>query len=288
LRVGILGDLHIGAPQSKWRDAATLLRQLAPELDALILCGDTTEELNPYPETFSYMGRDRYALQAHIKQILEYFIKQISKVVNKVLFLRGNHDDRLLNHYPLVEDYAVLQSRFGRVVILHGHQTNLSKYGLKYGWGVQAGRELKAHLELEHYCGIKLAPTDYLILGHCHVAYSDTHAKVYSPGCWVGNYRNRNTGWYLLVDDEAPTASPRTFIRLIRRIGLTAHTTCDCKQPHQRKKTHSNTREVTEACPICGTVLTPTHCGKAGCTRPLRGEDTFSCKRHRPQFRFWE
>ncbi len=280
MRVGVLSDLHIGAPQSNWHDAAALIQSIAPELDAIVLSGDITEELNPYPKTRALMNHNLNSLKLRIRQELNRFVEMISENISKILFLRGNHDDRLLNQCPLVEDYAVLHSKFGRIIILHGHQTNLSKYGLRHGWGVQAGRQLKASLALEHSCGIKLKSTDYLIVGHCHVAYCDIHTKIYSPGCWLGSYRNRNTGWYLLIDDEVQAASPRSFIQLKRKEGLSAKKTCECGLLSQTK--------ADGACPVCQTEFTTSKCGKEGCSRPLRGEDPRLCKKHQPHFKFWE
>ncbi|MHA1649193.1 MAG: metallophosphoesterase family protein, partial [Candidatus Helarchaeota archaeon] len=107
MRVGVLSDLHIGAPQSNWHDAAALIQSIAPELDAIVLSGDITEELNPYPKTRALMNHNLNSLKLRIRQELNRFVEMISENISKILFLRGNHDDRLLNQCPLVEDYAV-------------------------------------------------------------------------------------------------------------------------------------------------------------------------------------
>jgi predicted phosphodiesterase len=278
VKVGILGDLHIGSIYSKWSDAAALIKNIARDLDALIIVGDVTEELNPYPKTLSYVADDREKLKSKIQRLLNQFLNAIGGAINRVAFLRGNHDDQVLNNCSLVEDYAVLHSQFGRVVVLHGHQTNLSQYGLKLGWGVQAGRALKNQLELEQFAGIQLQASDYLIVGHCHVVYSDIQAKIYSPGCWVGNYSNRNVGWYILIDDETFN-SPKAFIRVRRKPNLAYSATCKCG--------YSPLTQDSLVCPVCNRELTP-RCGKSYCDRPLRGEEEMVCKKHNGVYRFWE
>ncbi|NVM29404.1 MAG: metallophosphoesterase family protein [Candidatus Helarchaeota archaeon] len=278
MKVCLLSDLHIGSPQSKWRDAATLINRMAPDLDAIILIGDITEELNPYPKTLAFAKNDPNSLKQRILTALDQFIEKISEYVNKTVFLRGNHDDQVLNRCSIVENHAVLRSKFGRIIVLHGHQTNLTRYGLKLGWGVQSGRELKNNLKLEHSAGIELEATDYIIVGHCHVAYSDALTKIFSPGCWVGNYSNRNTGWYVLIDDEEAD-SPQSFIQMKRKANLYYRKQCECGFNHL-----TNDALI---CPACKQETTP-RCGMYDCNRPLRGEEVKTCKRHHASFRFWE
>lgn len=278
MKVGLLSDLHIGSPQSNWRDAASLINRIAPDHDIIILMGDITEELNPYPKTLATTQKDNTSLKWRIKNDLDQFREEVSENINRIVLLQGNHDDQILNQCSMVEPYAVLRSNFGRVVVLHGHQTNLTKYGLKYGWGVEAGRELKNNLNREHNAGIELENTDYLIVGHCHVAYSDPHTKIYSPGCWVGDYTNRNTGWFITINDEN-TDSPKSFIRMKRKKNLQYKKTCECG--------YSNLTRDSLRCPICKKELTP-RCGRSDCDRPLRGEEIRICKRHRNNVRFWE
>ena len=143
MKVGILSDLHIGHPNSKYQDAANIINNIAMDLDAVIINGDLTEEINYYPETISSAENDREILKSRIRTSLENFSGLISNHIDKILYLRGNHDGQIINSNPIVENYALLESDFGRIIIFHGHQTNLSKYGIKYGWGVEAGRELK-------------------------------------------------------------------------------------------------------------------------------------------------
>ena len=278
MKVGLLSDLHIGSPQSKWGDAATLINRIAPDLDALILMGDITEELNPYSQTLNLGKGDQ--LKKRIENVLDQFVDKVSEYINKIVFLRGNHDDQLLNKCSLVEPYAILRSQFGRIIVLHGHLTNLTTYGLNLGWGIQAGRALKKNVETEYNCGIKLKTTDYLIVGHCHVAYADPHNKIYSPGCWVGVYQNRNTGWYILINDEG-IDSPKTMIQMRRNVPSRYHIKrCKCGF-------HKLTKDDLY-CPVCGVELTP-KCGKTNCQRPLRGEEKLICKKHNnPTLKFYE
>ncbi|HUX99406.1 MAG TPA: metallophosphoesterase [Candidatus Deferrimicrobium sp.] len=278
MKVGLLSDLHIGSPDSKWRDAAFLIKQIAPDLDAIIIIGDMTEELNPYPKTLASAKNDNEVLKVRIQNCLDQFIENLADYMNRIVFLRGNHDDQVLNNISLVEPYAILRTNFGRIVILHGHQTNLSKYGLKHGWGVQSGRELKSSLELEHSSGVQLDITDYIIVGHCHVAYADSHTKIYSPGCWVGQYSNRNTGWYIIINDEE-TDSPQEFIQMRRKDTRYYKKTCECGF---NKLTNDDLY-----CPNCHKETTP-KCAIATCNRPLRGEEGKVCKTHGETSRFWE
>ncbi len=278
MKIGLLSDLHIGSPQSKWRDAAALLNQIAPDLDALILVGDITEELNPYSQTLALAKNDERILKRRIQGALDQFVAKVSKSINRIVFLRGNHDAQLLNRCSIVEPYAILRSKFGRIIVLHGHQTNLTRYGLRLGWGVESGRELKNNLHREHSSGVKLESTDFIIVGHCHVAYRDVHTKIYSPGCWVGDYSNRNTGWYILIDDES-TDSPDAIIQLKRKANLYYQHTCACGFTQL-------TIDDLE-CPACHRELTP-RCTKATCNRPLRGEEARICKIHTLDLRFYE
>ncbi|MBW1932601.1 MAG: metallophosphoesterase [Candidatus Helarchaeota archaeon] len=279
MRVGLLSDLHIGAPLSKWQDAAKLINRLTPDLDAFILLGDVTEEVNPYRQTLNLAKNDATRLKKRIQSALEQFLDRVSGNIHRLVFIRGNHDDQLLNRCQIVEPYAILRSKFGRIVALHGHLTNLTRYGLKFGWGVQAGRQLKSNLEEERHCGINLEPTDFLLIGHCHVAYADHQTQVYSPGCWIGDYRNRNTGWYILIDDES-VDSPQTFIQLKRQVP---------RSYHQRNCSCGYNKLTPDAlyCPACGTDLMP-KCERVSCQRPLRGEELHICKRHRSSHRYYE
>ena len=277
MKVGLLSDLHIGSPQSKWSDAATLINRIAPHLDVVIINGDITEELNPYPKTLN-SPKENEDLPSRIEKRLNQFLDKVSEHKNRILFLRGNHDDQILNRCSLVERYAILRSNFGRIIVLHGHQTNLTKWGKKLGWGVQAGRALKYYLADEQYCGIELEATDYIIVGHCHVAYRDHYSKVYSPGCWVGDYSNRNTGWYIIINDEE-TDSPKSFIQMRRWDNISHKKKCKCG--------FNNLNNDDLYCPACKKDLLP-RCKDPDCNRPLRGEENKICKIHTPDLRFYE
>ncbi|MBD3230824.1 MAG: hypothetical protein GF329_21785 [Candidatus Lokiarchaeota archaeon] len=177
----------------------------------------------------------------------------------------------------MVENIAILRSKLGRIITLHGHQTSLSQYGSGRGWGVEAGRKLKTNLEKEYYTEVKLLPEDILIVGHCHVVYYDHTAKIYSPGCWIGNYENRNVGWYILIDDES-FDEPEEGIQL-KRINKNYRRTCECGYKYL-----SNDDLY---CPKCKKKTTPI-CARRGCNRPLRGEDLRTCKKCKtPDFHFY-
>lgn len=278
MKVGLLSDLHIGSPESKWRAAATLINQIAPDLDAVIISGDITEELNPYPKTLAFAKNNNVLLKSRIENALNQFIDKVSDYKNRIVFLRGNHDDQILNRCSIVESFAILRSNFGRVVVLHGHLTNLTKWGLKFGWGVEAGRKLKHTLADEHSCGIELESTDYIIVGHCHVAYSDPHEKIFSPGCWVGNYRNRNVGWYIVMNDEEGD-SPKAFIQMKRKSNRSYIRKCSCG--------FNNLKNNALYCPKCKKEIM-SRCQKLNCNRPLRGEEDRVCKIHNSNFRYFE
>lgn len=276
MKLGILSDLHIGHPNSKYKDAANIINSIAPNLDAVIINGDLTEEINYYPETISSAENDREILKSKIRTSLENFSGLISNHIDKIVYLRGNHDGQIINSNPIVENYALLESEFGRIIIFHGHQTNLSTYGQKVGWGIEAGRLLKKSIASEHYVGTKLEVEDFIIIGHCHVAYYDRNAKIFSPGCWVGNYENNNVGWYILINDE-DFDTPAEGIRL-KRINKTYRNICRCGYEYL---TNNDLY-----CPQCNKDVGP-KCTK--CDRPLRGEEVRKCKNcEKKEFNFYE
>lgn len=278
MKAALLSDLHIGASKSKWKDAARLITRIAPDLDVILIVGDITEELNPYQHTLN-LSRNFETHRKRVQNGLNQFIAKISDYSNRIVFLKGNHDDLLLNNFSLVQTYAVLRSPFGRIIAIHGHLTNLTKFGLRYGWGIEAGRHLKREVEKEAFCGIRLKPTDFLIVGHCHVTYSDPTLKIYSPGCWVGDYTNRNVGWYIHIDDESVDTS-KAFIQLKRNVPSAYH--------RQKCKCGFNQLKIDDlSCPACGIDLMP-RCEEAGCYQSLRGEDIRKCKKHFDTSRYYE
>ena len=282
MKIGLLGDLHIGNSKSKWEDASKIINQIAPDLDAIILIGDITEECNPYPETRNNFNNNFDKLKLKIQAIMKNFTESIKEHINKTVFLRGNHDDQVINNMDIVENYAILRTKHGRVMVFHGHQTNLATYatstisGERIGWGVRAGREVKKNINSEHYMGVKLDADDFLIMGHCHVAYLDTVAKIFSPGCWIGNYKNNNVGWYIIINDE-DIESPKDFIRMTR-IPTSYNRRCKCGY---HKPENSD-----QYCPVCNQSLI---CNRLDCSLPIRGEDDASCKDHlHDDFKFYE
>jgi predicted phosphodiesterase len=253
-----------------------MINSIATDLDAVIINGDLTEEINYYPETISAVENDREILKSEIRTSLNTFSELISKHTNKIVYLRGNHDGQIINSNPIVENYALLESEFGRIVIFHGHQTNLSKYGIRFGWGVEVGRLLKKSIASEHYVGIKLKEEDFIIVGHCHVAYYDRTAMIFSPGCWVGNYENRNVGWYILINDE-DFDTPAEGIRL-KRINKTYRNICRCGYEYL---TNNDLY-----CPQCKKDVGSKY---IKCDRPLRGEELRKCKNcEKKEFNFYE
>ncbi|MFW9878294.1 MAG: metallophosphoesterase family protein [Candidatus Thorarchaeota archaeon] len=278
MRALVLSDLHLGNPESKWLDAAYLIKENINDLDIIILNGDLTEEFNPFPITRKSVHSDLELLNSNIHESLSEFRDIISENINKMVFLRGNHDHLIINSLPIVENFAILQTKFKKIVIFHGHQTYLSQYGKRFGWGVEAGRRLKSRLDQEHYVGTRLDTNDYIIVGHCHTAFFDNEAKIFSPGCWVGKYRNRNIGWYILINDEGEK-NENNFIE-IRRIKGFYSKACKCG--------YDDLKNDDSQCPKCDHPTTPI-CITPGCSRPVRGEDEKLCKRcNHDEFNFYE
>lgn len=279
MKIGLLSDLHIGNPISKWSDATSIINEIAPNLDMIILMGDVTEEMNPYPSTLEEYNNNMAGLKNSIQQIMGEFTNSISKHLDKTVFLRGNHDDQIINNMKIVENHAILRTKLGRIVVFHGHQTNLSKYGQKFGWGLSAGRELKVNLDHEHYIGVELTSSDFIIMGHCHVAYFDSELKVCSLGSWLGDYKkNRNVGWYAIINDE-DVDSPKKMIQM-RRIDTEYVRSCQCG--------YNNLKNNDLYCPKCKRPTAPL-CSRFGCNRPVRGEDDILCKKHlHDDFKFYE
>lgn len=196
----VISDLHVGNPLSKWRDAVNILEQFCQKMNIVVFAGDTFD--------LKYLNSHNSPHNHH--QILEEItlFKQFlhrSGTFHKSVFIQGNHD-RPISARMFVQ----LATSASHVFILHGHNLGAENIAKRSDWGGRTGEIIKNKL-IGGY-GPSWAPyltsKDWMIMGHSHVSYFRTHAKVIGLGCWMGDYSNPSVGTYVLIDDRTKYDTP--------------------------------------------------------------------------------
>lgn len=197
-----MSDLHVGDPFSKWRDAMNILQHHGSKMNVIVFAGDTYDlkALNAATTPGSHQ---------RILNEIEFFKQSLedSGLLDKTVFIQGNHDPSLPRRM-----YVKLATLAGRVFILHGHNLGAERIAKRSNWGGSTGERIKKKLVegCEFEWAPQLRPEDWLFMGHSHVSYFVTEAKVVGLGCWYGSYSNPSVGSYLVINDQ-PDNNPSSL-----------------------------------------------------------------------------
>jgi predicted phosphodiesterase len=191
--VAVTSDVHLGHPQALVEEFFKAAATVGPKVDIFVLAGDIID--NPQPKAIKLF-----------EQFLE--IAKENDFFEKLFFVYGGmrHEVKVLHSYPrlLMDDYCLLSTTFGRVVIIHGNNINLY-YKKDQGESAKVGAERAKRNLIRHPVDWLpgITQDDYLVLGHLHQRFYYEPARIYCLGCWLPtkNMRN-NTGYILVINDQ--------------------------------------------------------------------------------------
>lgn len=188
------GDMHIGARQSRWREAVQVIEQL-DDLGILILAGDTLE-LRYMHEHRSGSQQPKRSLTTSEEQRetamwaeFQEFTDQLDQLglLDRTVLLRGNHDSSIDVQFSLqgyqIQDYAYFWAGNQYVLVVHGQGIG---YEAAMKWAEreqrdtsEALRRMKARLiATRNPTYPTLRDVDWLIVAHFANAVLDMTGRV--------------------------------------------------------------------------------------------------------------
>jgi len=197
----VLGDLHVGHPYSRWKEAVECLATLDREyrIFAIYFAGDTLELA--YAHEFGDEKQLQYEYDGFFQQLRD------EGLASRCVFLVGNHDSSLdvlpSAHEFVVAEYAWLYCITFHVLILHGHGIGYERLASQYGRSAEALRQLRKQLIKRPPRDLpKLAKKDFFITGHFDIPVRDLAARVVGLGSWVGNLEREYRGYYAIIQPD--------------------------------------------------------------------------------------
>ncbi len=193
LKIAVTSDVHIGRKDALVEEFYNSMKIIGPQVDIIVLAGDIVD--NDTKETRE-MFRDFLTI-AKDKGFFE-----------KLFFVYGGmkHEVKLLHSFPglLLNDYCLLSTKIGRIVIIHGNNIGLY-YNSEAGEHAKVGAERTKQNLINHPVSWfpRIQSEDYLIFGHLHKRFYHEPLKIYCTGCWVSTANESNdTGYIILIDDQ--------------------------------------------------------------------------------------
>jgi len=193
MRIAITSDVHIGRKDALVEEFFRASIAVSEFSDIIIIAGDVVE--NDHPTTLEFFTK--YLVLAEDHGFFE-----------KLFFVYGGmkHEVKLLHSFPslLVNDFCLLSTKIGRIVVLHGNNLGLY-YNPKEGEHAKLGAErAKLQLIAKPVSWLpRITEEDYLIIGHLHKRFYHEPMKIYCTGCWLPTKDSMNdTGYFLLIDDQ--------------------------------------------------------------------------------------
>jgi UDP-2,3-diacylglucosamine pyrophosphatase LpxH len=201
----VLGDLHVGHPQSKWRQAVEWLATLDAQyrVFAFYFAGDTLE--------LAYAHE--FGEAASLQPEYDRFFQRLRDMglAARCVFLLGNHDSSLevlpSSHDFVVAQYAWLFCQTFHVLILHGHGVGYTRLASAYGRSAEALRQLRQRLATKPLASLPtLGKRDWLVTGHFDVPVRDLLGRVVGLGSWVGDLNRDDRGYYAILQPNTSDA----------------------------------------------------------------------------------
>ncbi len=193
LKIAVTSDVHIGRKDALVEEFCNSIKAIGSQVDIIVLAGDIVD--NDTKETRE-MFRDFLTIAKD-----EGFFE-------KLFFVYGGmkHEVKLLHSFPglLLNDYCLLSTKIGRIVIIHGNNIGLY-YKPEAGEHAKVGAERAKQNLINHPVSWlpRIHLDDYLIFGHLHKRFYYEPMKIYCTGCWVPTSNEKNdTGYVILIDDQ--------------------------------------------------------------------------------------
>jgi len=193
MKIAVTSDVHIGRKDALVEEFKESISIINKDVDIIILAGDIVDN-------------DEDATREEFKSFLIRAKKE--HFFEKLFFIYGGmkHEIKLLHSFPglLLNDYCLLSTKVGRIIILHGNNIGLY-YNLDKGENAKIGAErAKRNLIANPVSWLpRLFENDYLIFGHLHKRFYHEPMKLYCTSCWVPTADEANdTGYLIVIDDQ--------------------------------------------------------------------------------------
>ena len=193
LKIAVTSDVHIGRNDALIEEFFSSMKAVGNQVDIIVIAGDVVDD-------------NKDSTKEKFKEFL--IMTESEGFHEKLFFVYGGmkHEVKLLHSFPglLLNDYCLLSTQIGRIVIIHGNNIGLY-YNSANGEHAKTGAE-RAKLNLINHPVSwlpKIQPEDYLIFGHLHKRFYHEPMKIYCTGCWLPTKDSMNdTGYFLLIDDQ--------------------------------------------------------------------------------------
>lgn len=218
----VFGDLHIGNPQSRWREVIQILEQLE-DLGILILAGDTLE-LRYMHEQHRESGRSKGNTQeVAVWQEFQEFTSQLDQLglLDRTVLLRGNHDSTIDIQFSLqgyhIQDYAYFWGGNQYVLVIHGQGVGFES-AMKWATREQrdtteALRRVKTRLiASKNPIYPVLREVDWLVMAHFATAVLDMTGRVCGLSPFTHNLLDGRQGAFARITPAEE--NPERFIEL--------------------------------------------------------------------------
>ena len=191
--IAVTSDVHLGREGALVEEFFQAMVAVAKKADIIVIAGDIVENDGP-------LASELFSKFLSLAKQHSFF--------EKLFFVYGGmkHEIKLLHATPglLLNDYCLLSTAIGRVVIIHGNNIGLY-YNPEEGENAKLGAErAKRNLIRKPVNWLPvIQESDYLILGHLHKRFYHEPARIYCLGCWLPTKDTANdTGYILLINDR--------------------------------------------------------------------------------------
>jgi len=194
LKIAVTSDVHIGRKDALVEEFFSSMKAVGNQVDIIVIAGDIVDN-------------DKDSTREKLSEFLA--ISKNEGFFEKLFFVYGGmkHEVKMLHSFPglLLNDYCLLSTQIGRIVIIHGNNVGLY-YDSANGEHAKIGAErVKLNLINHPVSWLpKIQLEDYLIFGHLHKRFYHEPMKIYCTGCWVPTADKTNdTGYIIFIDDQA-------------------------------------------------------------------------------------
>ncbi|MHA1127157.1 MAG: metallophosphoesterase [Candidatus Heimdallarchaeota archaeon] len=201
MKIAVTSDVHIGRKDALVEEFFNSMRAIGNKVDIIVIAGDIVDN-------------DKNTTREKFNDFLT--ISKDEGFFEKLFFIYGGmkHEVKLLHSFPglLLNDYCLLSTQIGRMLILHGNNIGLY-YNPTIGEHAKVGAE-RAKLNLINHPVSwlpRIHQEDFLVFGHLHKRfYHEPNKrfyheprKIYCTGCWVPTADEANdTGYVIMIDDQ--------------------------------------------------------------------------------------